>query len=328
MAFHLSDEQRELQRTFHDFLSARFPIESVGAIADGKTDPTLWKELAEMGVFQLRRSEANGGLGLSHVDAARVFEELGKALVPGPTLWTHLVADLVDGAAAGDTIVTGIDLTTNRHTPLVLESLGAANVVVVLRESGLWRVDASAIESESIEPPLDPLTPVDHVLTLPEGERIADATSARALGQVGTMLASAMMVGIAEATSNRGVAYAGEREQFNRPIGSFQAIKHMLADTFVQRELARAAVYAAAGTLDHPEVGSVETAVSEAKLIAGEAAMKNARTCVQVHGGMGYTWEVPVHYFLKRTWVLESSFGTTSEHADRLGATFEKPTST
>ena len=275
-----------------------------------------------MGVFNLRLPESAGGLGLSHVDAVLVFEELGRALVPGPLVWTHLAAGLIDGAATGQTVVTGLDLTSNRHTPYVLEHLGAADAVLVLRDDGVWRIDPRQIESVLVTVPLDPLTPVHHAARLPEGERIADAQVSSALGLLGTTLCAATLLGISEATSEMGVAYAKERQQFDKPIGAFQAIKHMLADTFVRQELARAPVYAAGGTLDHPEVGDVATAVSEAKLVAGESAMKNARTCIQVHGGMGYTWEVPVHYFLKRIWVLESTFGTVDEHADRVAATF------
>jgi alkylation response protein AidB-like acyl-CoA dehydrogenase len=113
--------------------------------------------------------------------------------------------------------------------------------------------------------------------------------------------------------------YAKKREQFDRPIGSFQAIKHILADCYTRQELARVAAYAAGATLDDPSVGSVERAVATAKLIAGDAAMKNARACVQVHGGMGYTWEIPAHYYLKRAIVLENSFGDVHEHAGADG---------
>jgi alkylation response protein AidB-like acyl-CoA dehydrogenase len=114
------------------------------------------------------------------------------------------------------------------------------------------------------------------------------------------------------------VAYAAKREQFGRPIGSFQALKHLMADMYVRQETARAAVYAAGATLDDPAVGDVERAVAGAKLGAGEAAMKNARACIQIHGGMGYTWEMPPHYYLKRTWVLENVFGTGDAHAERV----------
>ena len=87
---------------------------------------------------------------------------------------------------------------------------------------------------------------------------------------------------------------------------------------FVRQELARAAAYAAGATLDHPEVGDPARAVSSAKLVAGDAALANARACIQVHGGMGYTWEMPCHYYLKRTWVLASLFGSGEEHCERL----------
>lgn len=237
-------------------------------------------------------------------------------------IWTHLAAGLIDGADSGATVVTGLDLTANRHTPYVIECMDAADVVLVLKDDGVYRVAPDQIEAEAVEVPLDPLTPVHHAARLPDGERVADANMASSLAMLGKTLASAMLLGICQTASDMGVAYAKEREQFDKPIGAFQAIKHMLSDTFVRQELARAAVYAAGGTLDHPEVGDVATAAAEAKLIAGESAMKNCRTCVQVHGGMGYTWEVPVHYFLKRTWVLESSFGSVDEQADQIAATF------
>ena len=125
-------------------------------------------------------------------------------------------------------------------------------------------------------------------------------------------------LGIAEQTVALANQYAKEREQFNRPIGSFQSVKHILADMFTRQEAARAAVYAAGATLQDPLVGDVARAVSSAKIMAGEAALKNSRACIQVHGGMGFTWEVPAHYYWKRSWVLEQCFGTVDEHADAL----------
>ncbi|MEE8581582.1 MAG: acyl-CoA dehydrogenase family protein, partial [Myxococcota bacterium] len=130
-------------------------------------------------------------------------------------------------------------------------------------------------------------------------------------------------LGIAESTLELAVDYAKKREQFGRPIGSFQAIKHICADMFVRQEVARAAVYAAGATLDDPPDGDVLRAVSAAKITAAEAALQNSRACIQVHGGMGFTWEIPAHYFLKRTWVLEFLFGTTEEHTERAAARIE-----
>ncbi len=127
-----------------------------------------------------------------------------------------------------------------------------------------------------------------------------------------------MALGVAEASTDLAVAYAKERQQFGRPIGAFQALKHLMADMFVRAELARGAVYAAGVTLDDPVVGSVERAVAGAKITAGEAAIGNGKTCVQVHGGMGYTWEVDAHLLLKRAYVLEAAFGGRDEWADAL----------
>ena len=126
------------------------------------------------------------------------------------------------------------------------------------------------------------------------------------------------LLGIAEATLTMATDYAGKREQFGKAIGAFQAVKHMCSDMFVRQEVARAAAYAAGATIDHPDSGDVVEAVGAAKVNCGESAMKNARACIQVHGGMGYTWEVPAHYYLKRTWVLNSIFGTPDDHADEV----------
>jgi alkylation response protein AidB-like acyl-CoA dehydrogenase len=204
--------------------------------------------------------------------------------------------------------------------PHVIEHVDSLDVLLLLRADGLYRVDPGALDASPSARPLDPLTPVHRVDVLPLGDRIADAATARQLRLQAMARSAALSLGIAESTLEMAVAYAKERQQFERVIGSFQSIKHILADMFARQELARASVYAAGATLDHPEVGDVEQAVRGAKLIAGEAAMKNARACVQVHGGMGYTWEVPVHYFLKRCWVLDNGFDTGDAHADWMGA--------
>ena len=109
--------------------------------------------------------------------------------------------------------------------------------------------------------------------------------------------------------------------QFDRPIGSFQAIKHILADMLTRTEVARAAVYAAGAHLDAPAVAGLDRSVAAAKIVAGEAAVANGKAATQVHGGMGYTWEVDVHLFLKRAWLAETQFGSADTHADRLAAT-------
>ena len=130
-------------------------------------------------------------------------------------------------------------------------------------------------------------------------------------------------MGHAAETLDLAVDYAKERHQFGKPIGSFQAVKHLCADMLVRAELARAAVHAAACLADAPDVLATEAdaagttpfawmqrAAAGAKLLADEAAITNARAAIQVHGGMGYTWEVPLHLHLKRSRVLSTTFGT------------------
>lgn len=319
MSFTLRDDQKALQQGIRDFCAGRFPQDQLQAIEEWNFDRNLWSELAEMGVFSLRLDEADGGLGLGMTDAVLVFEELGRALIPGPIVWTHLAAGLVEGASRGETIVGGLDLTKGQDEPMLIDDFAALDVVLVLREDGVWKIDASEMSGDAVSEPLDPLTPVHEITSMPSGERLGDPSEAKELSMAGTTLTAALQLGVAEATTDLAVSYAGTREQFKKPIGQFQAVKHMCADSFVRQELARGAVYGAAATLEHPEVGDPVRAASGAKINAGEAAMRNARTCIQVHGGMGFTWEIPAHFYLKRAWVLENSFGTQDEHSDLLG---------
>ena len=319
MSFKLTDEQKALQAGIRDFCTDRVSIERVTAIGEAGFDRDLWREIAAMGVFhaQIDGSQADHGVGAG--EAAIVFAELGRALAPGPLVWTHLAAGIVDGAGTGETVVGGLDLTAERAQPYVIEHLASLDVLLLIRRDGVFRVDPRTVETKPVPLSLDPLTPVAHATALPAGDRVADADRAHALQLAGTALTASFLLGIADATHEMAVAYAKVREQFGRTIGSFQAIKHLLADSFVRVQVARASVYGAAATLEHPEVGDVDRAVSGAKINAGEAAWRNARTCIQVHGGMGYTWEIPAHYYAKRAWVLSTGFGSAEEHAARIG---------
>jgi alkylation response protein AidB-like acyl-CoA dehydrogenase len=319
MDFRVTEDQQALQEGIRAFCEGRFTIDHVREVEKaGGFDRELWSELAEMGVFALRLPEDKGGVGLGYAEAVLVFEELGKALVPGPLVWSHLAAGLVDGAADGSTVVGGLDLTDGGGAPYMIEHLEHIDVLLLLRDDAIEKVDPKALEATPVAVPTDPLTPVHAVDALPSGERIGGADDAARMRLEGAALASGQLLGIAETTVSLAVSYSKEREQFNRPVGSFQALKHIMADMYVRQEAARAASYAAAATLDDPLVGDVDRAVGAAKLVAGESALKNSRACIQIHGGMGYTWEIPAHYYLKRTWVLNSIFGTPEDHADEV----------
>jgi alkylation response protein AidB-like acyl-CoA dehydrogenase len=320
--FRLTDDQAALRDGIRSWCEGHLPPERLGELArGGGFDRALWSGLAEMGVFGLRLVETSGGVGLGAADAVLVYGELGRRLAPGPLVWSHLAAGLVPGAASGDAVVGGLDLCGALGEPWVVEHLPQLDALLVLRADRVERLDPKALASEPIATPLDPLTPVARLLEVPAGERLGGAELAARMRLEGAALVAALDLGIAEATQELAVAYAKQREQFGRAIAGFQTIKHMLADMWVRQEMARAAVWAAGATIDQPGVGDPARAVSSARVVAGEAAMKNARACIQIHGGMGYTWEMPPHYYLKRAWVLSTQFGTAEEHEEQLAAT-------
>jgi len=317
--FQPTEDQKALREGIRSFVEGQLPFDRIPEIEKGGGfDRDLWNEVAEMGVFALRLPEEQGGVGLGFSDAVLVFAELGRRLVPGPVVWTHLAAGLVEGAATGETIVGGVDLMGPTVEPVVVEYFDSLDVLLVLRCDGLYRVDPSSCEAKAVDVPLDPLTPIHHVTTLAEGEKIGDADAAARLRLEGAALVSGVQFGLSEGALELANEYAKERQQFGRPIGSFQAVKHMLAEMFVKQEAARAGAYNAGATLDAPEVADVQKAVSSAKVTAGESAIRNARTGIHVHGGMGFTWEVMAHYYLKRAWVCENMFGTQDEHAEKI----------
>ncbi|MGZ9931576.1 acyl-CoA dehydrogenase family protein [Streptomyces sp. NC-S4] len=289
MDFQPTEEQDDLRAGVRDLLAGRYGREALRASVDTGTavDRALWRELGAAGFFALRLPESEGGVGLGLPEAVLVFEEAGRALVPGPLVATHLAAGVVPGAAAGTAVVSAFDL----GGPLVAH-LGEADAVL-----GASRVPAG----EPVRS-VDPLTPL---------HRVAVAGDASAYREAGALLTAALQVGSALRTVELAVRYAGEREQFGQPIGAFQAVKHLCARMLVRAEVARTAVYAAAVTGDAGEVAA-------AKLLADEAAVRGARDCLQVHGGMGFTWEADVHLHLKRAWVRSEQWRTAAQAEELL----------
>jgi alkylation response protein AidB-like acyl-CoA dehydrogenase len=268
-------------------------------------------------VFALRLPEDRGGVGLGLTEAVLVFEELGRAAVPGPVVASHLAAGLVDGAADGSAVVGAIE---RPAVALLVEHLDDLDVLVAIDDDGVHVVDPAELDGRPVEP-MDPLTPMHEVAELPPGEQIGGPEVAAAWRREGATLTAALLLGLADGATSLAVAYAKEREQFGRPIGSFQAVKHLCADMLTRSELARSAVYAAAVTLDGRGVNDPARMVSAAKITAGEAATVNGRSCIQVHGGMGFTAEVDAHLYLKRALVLDTWFGSVDDHCEAVAAT-------
>ncbi|MFF1916982.1 acyl-CoA dehydrogenase family protein [Streptomyces sp. NPDC058239] len=324
MDFQLSDDQRALRAGVRELLAGRFGRDRMRAALDGGTgiDRALWRELGEAGFFALRLPETEGGVGLGLPESVLLFEEAGRSLLPGPLIATHLAAGAVKGAAEGETVVAVLD------AGQPVGHLGDADGLLVLgpgearapgSEPGPGEVRAVTggalrdVVREAARPvrSLDPFTPLWRV-TGPVGPGELLSGGAR-LRDEGALLAAAEQLGSAARTTEMAVQHAGEREQFGSPIGSFQAVKHLCAGMLVRAELARSAVYAAAVTGDGAEIAG-------AKLLADDAAVRNARDCLQVHGGMGFTWEADVHLHLKRAWLRSGQWLTTAAAEEALAA--------
>jgi alkylation response protein AidB-like acyl-CoA dehydrogenase len=187
---------------------------------------------------------------------------------------------------------------------------------VVVGDDGLAVVDPATLDAVAVERSLDPLTPLWRVDHLPAGEPAGGPGDTVVWRRDASVLGGALLVGLAAATVDLAVAYAKERQQFGKPIGSFQAVKHLCADMLVRAEVARAAVHAAAVTIDQPDVGDAVRAAAGAGLLAVEAAMANGKSCIQVYGGMGFTWEVPAHLYLMRARVLAGALEGTDALAE------------
>ncbi|MEU6508657.1 acyl-CoA dehydrogenase family protein [Streptomyces sp. NPDC046942] len=284
MRFQLTDDQRALRAGVRQLLERRFGHEALRAAVDapGRLDRGLWRALGDAGFFALRLPEARGGVGLGLPEAVLVFEEAGRALLPGPLVATHLAAGSVPGAATGETVVAAVD-------GELVEWLDGADVVL--------GDTSGAVPLRS----LDPLTPLHRV-------PVAGVTD-----PAGSLLTAAEQLGTAGRVCELAVQHARTREQFGRPVGAFQAVQHLCADLLVRAEIARVAVYAAAVTADPADIAA-------ARLLADEAAVRGARDCLQVHGGMGFTWEADVHLHLKRAWVRAQRGGGDTQSEELLAA--------
>lgn len=288
--FRPTDDQRALKKATRALLAGRFGRDALRAAVErpGVLDRALWRDLGEAGLFALRLPEAAGGVGLGLPEAVLVFEEAGRPLLPGPLVATHLAAGRVPGAATGGTVVTAA-------FGGCVEWLAAADVV-----------DGEATGAVPVTS-VDPLTPL-HRLPRPAGTAAGDTPD-----PVAVLLTAAEQLGGAVRACEVAVEHARTREQFGQPIGAFQAVKHMCAQSLVRVETARAAVYAAAVTADAVDIAA-------ARLLADDAAVRGASDCLQVHGGMGFTWESDVHLLLKRAWARTQRSGLHTESDELLAA--------
>ena len=333
----LGQEQEAVRDAIRTFLADRMPMTRVRAVMAEEVgiDDGVWREAVGLGWLALALPESAGGAGYGLPEAMLLFVELGRALAPGPWLGSVLAADALSGVAAlrdvhvkllagtyraaviddpADTLGTGASITGEARG--VADGGVAGGFLVLGRKSVRFMTREGC--DVSVEPSMDPTRRLARLrFSGTPAQAVGDR--AEALRRAGTVLAAAEAVGVAERALETSVAYAKVREQFGKPIGSFQAIKHRCADMAVRTEVARSAVtWASVAVRD--ELPDADFHVHVAKTLATSAALTNATDNVQNHGGMGYTWEADAHLYLKRARLLEHTFGTRTAHLDTIAA--------
>jgi alkylation response protein AidB-like acyl-CoA dehydrogenase len=325
MEFDFNDEQREIKSTAREFLAARFKPEKVRELAesDSPYDDAIWKEMCELGWPGIAVAEEHGGQGLGAVELVIVLEESGYALAPSPLISNAFAGALIQaggsdeqrsrwlpGIASGE--ARGAAAFTADTEPVVGAAGGAS--VLVLNDGDGGRI---------VEPEAASLERLDLIDTTRAYFRVSadggDSLPGRIDGAVetGSVALAAELVGVAQRALEMATDYAKEREQFGRPIGAYQAVSHRLAEMLWEVEEARSLVYYAAWCADaQPE--SLPLAASMAKARASDAANSVTHNAIQTFGGIGFTWEHDVHFFLKRARVASQLLGTAGQHRERV----------
>jgi alkylation response protein AidB-like acyl-CoA dehydrogenase len=292
---------------------------------DGRI-PGLWQRLADLGALGLTVPEPYGGAGADLTAALPVLVETGRAAIPEPVVETLVGATLLaagGGAvaekwlpkvAAGEAILA-VDLGPGR----LVNGAGWADLLIARDRDGSLRAvprdDVQLIEHHSV----DRGRRLAELSYPPDaGDRLANAAIDAAF-DLGTVAIAAQLTGLAEAMLDMAVRYAKTREQFGALIGSFQAIKHQLADAYVATSFAAPVVANAVWSVAH-DLPTRARDASHAKYAAGRAALQAARTALQVHAGIGYTFEHDLHIWMKRTWSLTSQWGGAAWHRERVAA--------
>lgn len=323
MDFELTPDQEELRSSVRAVLGKECPPDTVRAIVEGRASPdALWEAVAPLGWPALTVPEEDGGLGFGAVEAALVAVELGRVAAPGPLLQT--VTQLVPALrAAGDhdrlrAVAAGGLTGALVHDGFALDG-DRVDILVVADDDGLSIVDAAAVTTTTVEP-YDPSRSLVRV-EVPDGagEPVADRSASDRTVDEATVGLAAETIGACQTAFEMTLSYAKVREQFGVPIGTFQAVKHQLADCTVVLQKAQATVEFAAMTIDEDDPRR-HVAASMAKAAAGDCQRTVAARAIQLHGGIGYTWEHDLHLFVKRAKANDAVLGTGAGHRRRLGA--------
>jgi len=323
--FDFTDDQQAIKRTAKDFLASRYKAEKVRELAESGTyDDGLWGEISELGWPGIYIPEEYGGQGLGVVELVIVMEELGYALAPSP-FFSNAAAGLailhggsedqkqrwLPGIASGEQRGT-VAVVSGGEAPLVPDA-DSASVIVLIDGDTAALVEAGDAEIEE-RAVIDSTRRFSSVRA--EGGDTLGGDFSAGIDRAEAAL-SAELVGVGQRVMEMAVEYAKDRKQFDRPIGSYQAVSHRCAEMLLWVESARSAAYYAGWASDF-EPESAAIAASVAKAYAADAGWKVTASALQVHGGIGFTWEHDLHFFLKRAKVDGLLYGSAGEHREAV----------
>lgn len=355
MHFGLSETQQSIKNSAKEFFSAECPMAEVRRLAETEhaMEPKLWKKIAEQGWTGIIFPEAYDGMGLGYVEMAVAFEEMGRALVPGPLIGNLVAGAVLEhsadeelkkkylgaicrGEAKGtlallersaswnpaDVKLSAVDNTLTGEK-LFVPDAAAADFLLVAASNGIYLVPSNAPGVTITKMPAIDITrrlySVQFVKTVGQPiSRVAKTVPPIDTAfDVAALALAAEMVGGIQRLLDLTVEYAKTRKQFGKPIGTFQAVQHQCADMLFYLEGARAAVYYAACLLSENDPGA-RAAISVAKAYASDTFRVCGNSAIQVHGGMGFTWENDAHLFYRRAKASETAFGDATFHRERL----------
>jgi alkylation response protein AidB-like acyl-CoA dehydrogenase len=352
MQFGLSESQQILKDTARKFFAGESPIAAVRKAMETDTayDAALWTKLAEQGFTGIITPEEYGGMGLGKVELVLLMEEAGYALLPGPFFSTVALAGSVIDAcgtpeqkkkylqriaagqaratlalveAAGSWDPDGLNISPAGSkltgTKLFVTDAAVADFIVVVARDGVFVVEAKApglrIEAMKGMDLARKIYAVEFKNT--PAEKLGDSSGLAGALNVATAALCAEMTGGMQRTLELTVAYAKTRKQFGKPIGIFQAVQHLCADMYLETESSRSATYYAAWALEE-NVPDAAAAVSVAKIYASDASRNVGNHGIQVHGGMGFTWENDIHLYYRRAKASETMLGDAAFHRERI----------
>jgi alkylation response protein AidB-like acyl-CoA dehydrogenase len=325
MNFDLNDEQQDIKRTAHEFLASRFGPSKVRELADVRSyDDGLWREISELGWPGIAIPEEDGGQGLGMVELVVLLEESGYACAPSPLLGTAGAALVISAAgsdeqrsewlpklASGEATGSFGGFADGQST--LFCDLPTAHVVVTFDGNGALLAPASEVEFE----------PFDAIDATRSYGLVSDAAGERLPGDVDAgrdrlaVAIAAELTGIAQRTLEMAVEYARQRQQFGRPIGAYQAVGHRCAAMLLATEESRSLAYYAAWTAD-AEPESLPMAAAMAGARAADAGWESPASALQVFGGIGFTWEHDLQFWLKRGRVAGRMLGTPRDNRERV----------